>query len=262
MSFDLGVWYSETPMSLDQAESYYEHINSDWVDLRRRAEFDAFLLALQARFPDLRSPDDPPIDPDEPPISLMMSVAEMKSAPQAGPERPEEMRKKRPVPDDSPWAATLDPQGSGIALSITWDKVETVAPVVVDLAARANLLVYDPQNSHVFVPPALAGKEAAAMAPPRMTLQVAGNAPNVQAKILLEDRVLLDAPVASRREAHRHARALALENGLDHYAVKDPHSLSQSISFEPVSPDNPLLGMPMPPGTQLFDMKLRGEDDE
>ena len=39
MSFDLGVWYSEAPMSLDQAQSYYEHINSDWVDLRRRPEF-------------------------------------------------------------------------------------------------------------------------------------------------------------------------------------------------------------------------------
>jgi hypothetical protein len=261
MSFDLGVWYSEAPMTLDQAQSYYEHINSDWVDLRRRAEFDAFLLALQARFPDLRSPDDPPADPDEPPISQMQSVAEMKSAPQAGPEWLEEMRKKRPTPDESPWAATLDPHGSGIALSIRWSKVETVAPVVVDLAARANLLVYDPQNSHVFVPPTLAGKETAAMAPPRVTLEVAGNAPNVQATVTLDDRVLLDASVPSRREAHRHARALALEHGLDHYAVKDPHSLSGSTIWEPVSPDNPLNGVPRTPGTQLFELKLRGEDE-
>jgi hypothetical protein len=257
MSFDLGVWYSEAPMNLDQAESYYEHINSDWVDLRRRAEFDAFLVALQARFPDLRSPDDPPADPDEPPISLMMSVAEMKSAPQAAPEWLEEMRKKRPAPEDSPWAATLDPHGSGIALSITWNMVETVAPVVVDLAARANLLVYDPQNSHVFVPPALAGKEPAAVAPPRVMLQVAGNAPNVKAIVTLDDRALLDTTVASRREAHRHARALALEHGLDHYGVKDPHALSQSITWEPASP----IGTPMPAGSQLFEMKLRSEDE-
>jgi hypothetical protein len=261
MSFDLGVWYSEAAMNLDQAESYYEHINSDWVDLRRRAEFDAFLQALQARFPDLRSPDDPPADPDEPPVSLMQSVAEMKSAPQAGPEWLEEMRKKRPAPDGSPWAATLDPHGSGIALSITWSKVETVAPVVVDLARRANLLVYDPQNGRVFVPPALAGKAAAAMAPPRVTLQVAGNAPNVQAIITLDDGVLLDATVPSRREAHRHARALTLEHGLDHYAVKDPHSLSGSMSWEPVSPDNPLPGVQQTPGTQLFKLKLRGEEE-
>jgi hypothetical protein len=261
MSFDLGVWYSEAPMNLDQAQSYYEHINSDWVDLRRRPEFDAFLLALQARFPDLRSPDDPAADPDEPPRSLMMSVAEMKSAPQVGPEWLEEMRKKRPVPDDSPWAGTLDPHGSGIALSITWDKVETVAPVVVDLAARANLLVYDPQNSRVFVPPALAGKEAAAIPSPRVTLQVAGNAPNVKAIVMLDDHALLDTIVGSRREAHRHARALTLEHGLDHYAVKDPHSLSGSMSWEPLSPDDPLLGVPRTPGTELFKLKLRGDDE-
>ena len=261
MSFDLGVWYSEAPMTLDQAESYYEHINSDWVDLRRRAEFDGFLAALQARFPDLRSPDDPPADPDEPPISLMQSVVEMKSAPQAGPEWLEEMRKKRPAPDDSPWAATLDPHGSGIALTITWSAVERVAPVVVELAGRANLLVYDPQNSRVFVPPALAGKAAAAIPQPRVTLQVAGNAPNVKAIVALDDSVLLDTTVASRREAHRHARALALEHGLNHYAVNDPHSLSGSMIWEPVSPDNPLPGVPQTPGTQLFKLKLRGEEE-
>jgi hypothetical protein len=260
MSFDLGVWYSEAPMTLDQAESYYEHINSDWVDLRRRAEFDAFLVALQARFPDLRSLDDPPADPDEPPISLMQSVAEMKAAPQAGPEWLEEMRKKRPTPDTSPWAATLGPHGSGIALSIRWSKVEMVAPVVVDLAARANLLVYDPQNSRVFAPPALAGKVAAAIPPPRVTLQITGNAPNVKAIVTLDDRVLLDTTVPSRREAHHHARALALEHGLDHYAVNDPHSLSGSIIWEPVSPDNPLPGVPQTPGTQLFELRLRGDE--
>jgi hypothetical protein len=257
MSFDLGVWYCEAPMSLDQAESYYQHINSDWVDLRRRAEFDGFLAALQARFPDLRSPDDPSADPDEPPVSMMMSVAEMKSAPQVGPEWLEEMRKKRPAPEDSPWAATLGPHGSGIALSITWSNVERVAPVVVEFAARANLLVYDPQNSRVFAPPALAGKVVAAIAPPRVTLQIDGNAPNVKAIVTLDDRALFDTTVPSRREAHRHARALTLEHGLDHYAVKDPHSLSASMIWEPAAP----IGAPMPAGSQLFELRLRGEEE-
>jgi len=60
-----------------------------------------------------------------------------------------------------------------------------VAPVVIDIAGRANVLVYDPQNRRVFVSPALAGKAEAAIAPPRVTLQVAGNAPNVHATITL-----------------------------------------------------------------------------
>jgi hypothetical protein len=261
MSFDLGVWYVDAPMSVEQAQDYYEHINVDWVDLRRRPEFDAFLTLLQAQFPDLRSPDDPPADPDEPPDSLLMSVAEMKSAPAPGPEWAMEMQKKRPAPENSPWAATLSPTGSGIALSLTWDNVEAVAPVIVALAARANLLVYDPQDDRVFVPPGLAGRDEAAMAPPRVRLEVAGNAPSVRARIVLDDRALPDATLPSRREAHRRARALALEHGFDHYEVKDPHSLSQSISWESVGPDDPQYEAPGLPGSQILRMRLRGEDE-
>jgi len=261
MSFDLGIWYSDAPMSVEQAQDYYEHINIEWVDLRRRAEFDAFLTQLQARFPDLRSPDDPPADPDEPPYSLLMSVAEMKSAPPPGPEWAEEMRRKRPAPENSPWAATLSPTGSGITLSLTWSKVDAVAPEIVDLAARTNLLVYDPQDGRVFVPPALAGRQEAAMAPPRMRLEIAGNAPDVRAKIALDDRMLFDATVPSRREAHRHARTLTLEQGLDHYAVSDPYALAQGISWEPVSQGDPLSGAPTPAGPPILRMKLRTDDE-
>ena len=257
MSFDLGVWYSEAPMSVEQAQDYYERINGDWVDVRRRSEFDAFMTLLEARFPDLRSPDDPPVDPDEPPDSLLMSVAEMRAAPSPGPEWAEEMRRKRPSPEDSPWAATLSPTGSGIALSLTWSRVGAVAPEIVALAARANLLVYDPQDDRVFVPPALAGRQEAAMAAPRVRLEIAGNAPNVQAKIMLDDRVLFDATVASRREAHRQARSLTLEHGLDHYAVSDPHALAQAISWEPVPAGDP----PIPGSPPILQMKLRPDDE-
>jgi hypothetical protein len=261
MSFDLGVWYSEAPMSVEQAESYYEHINEDWVDLRRQPEFDAFLVQLQARFPDLRSPDDPPADPDEPPSSLLMSVAEMRAAPPPGPEWAEEMQRKRPSPEDSPWAATLSPTGSGIALSLTWSNVAAVAPEIVALAARANLIVYDPQEDRVFIPPALSGRHETAMAPPRVRLEIAGNAPNVHATIMLDDRVLFDATVASRREAHLQARSLTLEHGLDHYAVSDPHALAQAISWEPVPADDELTGAPASGSSSILRMKLRGADE-
>jgi hypothetical protein len=29
MSFDLGIWYSEAPMTAEEAGAYFEHINSD-----------------------------------------------------------------------------------------------------------------------------------------------------------------------------------------------------------------------------------------
>jgi hypothetical protein len=272
MSFDLGVWYSDAPMSVEQARSYYAHINSDWVDLRRRPEFDEFLTTLRARFPDPRAPDARPADPDEPPGSLMMSVGELmsrvKSEPAPPPLTPEQMdewRRTSPtlqaeMENPSP-ELSLNPTGSGLAISISWSDVETVAPVVVDIAARANVLVYDPQNRRVFVPPALAGKAASAIAPPRVTLQVVGNAPNVHATITLDERVLLEVTVPSRREAHRHARDLALGHGLDHYAVDDPRSLSQSMTLKPMSPDNPLRAITLPPGAEAFELGLRGEDE-
>jgi len=156
---------------------------------------------------------------------------------------------------------SLNPTGSGLALSIAWSDVETVAPVVIDIAGRANVLVYDPQNRRVFVPPALAGKATAAIAPPRVTLQVAGNAPNVHATVTLDERVLLEVTVPSRREAHRHARDLTLGHGLDHYAVDDPRSLSQSMTLKPMSPDNPLQGITLPAGAEAFELRLRGEDE-
>ncbi len=272
MSFDLGVWYSDAPMSVEQARSYYAHINSDWVDLRRRPEFDDFLTMLRARFPDPRGPDARPADPDEPPAALMMSMGELmsrvKSEPPPPPLTPEQMDELRgtgpklqaEMENSSP-KLSLNPTGSGLALSIAWSDADAVAPVVIDIAGRANVLVYDPQNRRVFVSPALAGKAEAAIAPPRVTLQVAGNAPNVHATITLDERVLLEVTVPSRREAHRHARDLTLGQGLDHYAIDDPRSLSQSMTLKPMSPDNPLQGVTLPPGAEAFELGLRGEDE-
>ena len=99
------------------------------------------------------------------------------------------------------------------------------------------------------------------MGEPRMRLEIAGNAPDVRAKIALDDRMLFDATVPSRREAHRHARTLTLEQGLDHYAVSDPYALAQGISWEPVSQGDPLSGAPTPAGPPILRMKLRTDDE-
>jgi hypothetical protein len=255
MSFDLGVWYSDVPMTVEQARSYFEHINGDWVDVRRRAAFDEFLKALEARFPDLRSPDDPPADPDEPPKALLMSGTEMKSAPPPGPDAVEAMRKRRPPPEDSPWAASLTPHGAGIALSIRGSKVGKVAPMVVELALGHRLVVYDPQDDRVLQPPALAGRPAEAGPVPRLQLDVAGNAPAVQAKITLDGGVVLDETLPSRREAHRRARALTLENKVDFYAVSDPGSLAQGMVWEPIPPGDPRYPPASGPNVQFYELK-------
>jgi hypothetical protein len=264
MSFDLGVWYSDVPMTNAVALAYYEHINSDWVDVCRRAEFDGFLSELVARFPDLRSPDDPPADPDDPPDSLLTSAAELKAAPPRGPESMAALQKKRPAPVESPWAATLGPIGSSIALSITWDRVREVAPVVVKLAARFHLIVFDPQADRVFLAPELmGGKPEANLPPPRVTVQIDGDAPKVHAVIKLDGHVAIEETMSSRREAHRRARALTLENGLGLYAVDDPRALSQALTWVPV-PDGELPGVPRvtPSGDNIEIRKLKLRDEK
>jgi hypothetical protein len=264
MSFDLGVWYSDVPMTKAQAAAYYEHISSDWVDVRRRTEFDAFLSELVARFRDLRSPDDQPADPDDPPDSLLTSAAELKAAPPPSPEWMAGLQKKRPTPAESPWAATLGPIGSSIALSITWGRVPEVAPIVVKLAARFNLIVYDPQESRVFLAPEPAhGKPEANLLPPRVRLLIDGDAPRVHATIKLDDRFAIEETMPSRREAHRRARALTLENGLGFYAVDDRRSLAQAMIWALV-PDGELPGVPRvtPSGDNIEIRKLKLRDEK
>src|SRR5579859_2259728 len=110
MTYDVGVWHSDRPMTSAEAASYYRRINHDWVVVRRCRQFDDFWLELLRRLPDLRSPDSPPADLDAPPLSLLMSRDDLLTPPTH--EQTEAVRLQAPPPEEAPWAATLRPTGS------------------------------------------------------------------------------------------------------------------------------------------------------
>jgi hypothetical protein len=238
MSFDLGIWYSEVPMTAEEAGAYFEHINSDWVVVRRAAEIDAFLRDLLERFPDGWYPKPPPDSPDDPPAALLKSAAELRAAADAAPADWVPPPWPSEEPEDMPWATSpIAAQGSTVTLSLSFDAVERTAPAIYELAMRHGLVFYDPQSDHVALPPSLAGKTVPTVPRQLLVLRIAGTPPNLGATLLLDGRPLAAAVVASRREAHAQARQDALSLGLDHYQVEDPASLAQSIRWVPVAGD-------------------------
>jgi hypothetical protein len=262
MSFDLGIWYSEAPMTADEAGAYFEHINSDWVVVRRAAEIDAFLRDLLERFPDGWYPKPPPDSPDDPPIALLQSAAELRATAAAvaangvPPAWPSE------EPEDMPWATSpIAAQGSTVTLSISFSAVQRTAPVVHELAMRHGLVFYDPQSHHVALPRSLADKTTPALPPRRLMLRISGKPPNLGSTLLLDGVALGAGVVASRREAHAEARQLALSHRLDHYQVEDPGSLAQSLRWEPVSNND--LGLPgtVMPGVVVSQLKIVEPDE-
>jgi hypothetical protein len=261
MSFDLGVWYSDAPMTRQEASAFYHHINGDWVVVRRNAEFDAFFRELLARFPD-RAPGAPLPDPDQPPAAMTTTMAEIMAAPKPTAEEIKAFSRDFPRPDNSPWAAGLVPEGSAIALSISWSRVGEVAPVVQELAERHGLVFYDPQSGEVALPPALQNRAIG----PRtsqdvLTVRIDGSGSALDVRISLGQSVLLETTMASRQEAHRRSRALALANGLPFYQVDDPKCLAQAMKWVPVPPDDPMRQfMPQIPGVEI--LRLTPPDEE
>jgi hypothetical protein len=260
MSFDLGVWYSDAPMTQMEAAAFYRHVNTDWMVVRRHPQFDAFWSELLKHLPDLRGVAGPQADLDEPPNSMLLTVQDIRNLPPPTPEQLQAIREHVPEdpPEISPWAATLAPQGSAVALPIRGNRVRDAAPVIRDLAARHGLVFYDPQSGMVTLPPRLLQPVADAMPVSGPTLHISGATPSLAVRVTLDDQILLETDVASRREAHSHARALALENNRSYYAVDDPDCLTQSIKLEPIAPEDlrPIFREALAPGSQVHRLVL------
>jgi hypothetical protein len=57
--------------------------------------------------------------------------------------------------DSSPWASwpLWQPEaGGGTGLNISWSAVASVLPVILEIAGRTNVIIYDPQASQVINP--------------------------------------------------------------------------------------------------------------
>jgi hypothetical protein len=243
-----------------QAGEFYDHLNGNRVFVRRHPIFDAFWTELKTRFPGLSGPDEPRTDVGEEASNLLVTPADLKvrATPEAAPVGPPDQAEP-PAKDDAPWAATLAPVGFAVALPIRWSRVDEVVPDIFTMVRRHGLVIYNPQEHWVWCPPKLRRRKLRP-APLLLRLQIAGRAPDLVVTIHLAEKLLLEAMLPSRREAHARARALALENGLAFYDVDDPGSLAQSLVWVPIEPGDSNY----PPGAMpdVHASRLTIRDDE
>ena len=119
MSFDLAVLSGKRRLTHEDAADAYERLcDEDDPDVVEPDErIDAFVEEVTGRWPEI---DDLP---------------------------EEEV-------DDSPWTVALDRSPGHVLATISWDRVDEVAPVVVEVALKHGLHVYDPQEDELHAPPA------------------------------------------------------------------------------------------------------------
>jgi hypothetical protein len=118
MSFELGVWREDGPVTAEGAGDKYERVaEQNPPDGEPDPQVAAFHQEITSRFPDL---DDLP-DED----------------------------------DSSPWMDYLDLSADGLFMKIAFSRVGEMAPYVIELAAKYGLVCYDPQEDVVHNPPTL-----------------------------------------------------------------------------------------------------------
>jgi hypothetical protein len=124
MSFDLGVWHSDRPITDQEAGDLYVKLcEQTWIPIEQNAAVDAFYAELNSRYPEI----------DTLPENEL---------------------------DSCPWSCAHDRSGLHVLMAITWSRCADVSSVVVELAAKHGLVCYDPQESKVYLPPDLQPKRS------------------------------------------------------------------------------------------------------
>lgn len=126
MSFDLGVWHAEKPLTADEAQQVYLKLCEDWPHLEgANSNVDAFYNELTQQW------------------------AEIYTIPEG----------KVGDFDLCPWSCALSHSGMAIVMSCVWPKAEEVARRVIELAEKHQLVLYDPQSDSVILPEYLRKKK-------------------------------------------------------------------------------------------------------
>jgi hypothetical protein len=119
MSYDLAVWYPDRRLSEDEALARYHALcNKDLGDLTPHPSIGRFYLELYKIHPEV---DDVP---DE----------------------------KRDDFDFSPWSIEHDFSDRHMILSCVWSQADHVHDLVIDLAKKHGLAVFDPQLTKIHYP--------------------------------------------------------------------------------------------------------------
>lgn len=120
MSFDLAVWYTSEPITTQVAADIYSRLGDEpLADVESHPNINAFLEDLTARYPQIDDCDDDQID-------------------------------------DCPWSDSFDQSDQHVLLSISYSRVKEMVAVIEELAAKHDLVYFNPQWPCVVYPPRIA----------------------------------------------------------------------------------------------------------
>jgi hypothetical protein len=120
MSYDLGVWYASRPITLKEAEDFYDRIlDDDLTEFEPHPGVQAFLAELTSRYPQINDWNDDDID-------------------------------------NCLWSIAFDQSVHYVILCMVYSRTKELIPFIENLAAKNDLVCYDPQSSRVKYPPRVA----------------------------------------------------------------------------------------------------------
>jgi hypothetical protein len=119
MSCDYGVWYSEAPLTNEEANKIYLALCEQWPFLEgENGAVRAFYEELTRRWP------------------AIDSVSEEKIGDH----------------DYCPWSCAISHSGMAVVTACVWPTAGKVGSFVEDLATKHKLVFYDPQSDRVLLP--------------------------------------------------------------------------------------------------------------
>ena len=119
MSFDLGVWYSERPLTDKEAADIYLNLCQNWPFLEGdKPNVVAFYNELIQRWPEIDTVPEEKIDDT----------------------------------NYCPWSCALDHSGMAVVMPCVWPMADAVATFVRGLASTHALVLFDPQANRVHLP--------------------------------------------------------------------------------------------------------------
>ena len=122
MSFDLGVWHSDGSVTDEEAGDLYTKLCEEKVVMTGESgAVEAFYHELTSHWPEIDTVPEEKID------DL----------------------------DNCPWSCALDRSGMHVIMACVWPKANEVAAFVYQLAMKHGLVLYNPQESTVYLPPKL-----------------------------------------------------------------------------------------------------------
>jgi hypothetical protein len=119
MSCDYGVWYSETPLTNEEAAKIYVSLCEQWPFLEGEYPMvRAFYDELTRHWPELDTVSEEKIDDKE----------------------------------YCPWSCAISHSGIAVVTACVWPMADKVGSFVKDLATKHQLVLFDPQSERVHLP--------------------------------------------------------------------------------------------------------------